>query len=92
MSQTTNPTTTAIRRVTFAVDWEAQASTWWDAAVAAPECPDELYPLIHQVRGRKLLDHVRVPADRVEDCLAWCRSLPGWDDGPWYARTALLIG
>jgi hypothetical protein len=71
----------------ISIDWENNAETWWDAArEAASTAPDVIRPLLG---GRNVSD-VSVSASDLPTVLAWCSSLPGWEDGPAHARRPLV--
>jgi len=69
--------------VTFAVDEENNAETWWDAARDA-DVPEDLAELIDGDASE-----VTLAGEDAVNALAWCKSLPGWNDGPAHAQHPL---
>ena len=70
------------------VDEENNAESWWTAARAAKEtAPTWLRPLLAVSGPSRVLapDAAAAKAGR-----AWAEALPGYSDGPDYARTALI--
>lgn len=64
-------------RVTVEVDFENNAQEWWDALRAHPD-------------GARIEAEIDAGSLDARD-LAICEALPGWRDGPTYARTALIV-
>jgi hypothetical protein len=69
------------------VDFENNAETWWEQARRRVSPPSELEPLLHS----SVASGVTTPAERRDEVLRWCDGIPGWADGPEYARTALIL-
>ena len=74
-------------RYLIRVDWENNAEEWWDAARASSNAPPELLPLFDANTD----DRVTVSAEAYERIRQWAETLPGWDTGPEYAKTALFF-
>jgi len=72
--------------VIVTVDYE-NCSAWWDHARQRADVPSALRPLL-EVGG---VDAVEVEERDLAPLLAWCRGVPGWDDGPSYARHPLRV-
>jgi len=80
-------------QVTYKVDWENNAEEWWAAFRAAyPQLRDtdpELHAACREVDrydGETTLHDPKL----IERFDAFVWSLPGYDDGPEYAQTALV--
>lgn len=72
--------------VTFSVDEENNAETWWTAARASKWVPSALRPLLYTNGSMVVVDASDAPA-----ILAWCKSLPGWEGGPRHAPHPLQV-
>lgn len=79
----------ATRRLTYrvSVDYEYNPEDWWDAARASADAPAAVQPLL-EPGGPST---IRVAARDAVAIEAWAARLPGYADGPEWARTALLI-
>jgi len=64
------------------IDYENAAHEFWDYLSNDESAPIEL-------KGGD--DSITVSDERAAQIEAWCRSAPGFADGPAYARTALLF-
>ena len=63
------------------IDWENNAEPFWEALAKDENAPAEF-------KG----DESFIVSDaRAAEILAYCEKLPGWDDGPSYARHPILI-
>lgn len=70
------------------IDYENNAQEWWDAAVAnVASCPISCRPLV----GRSSLDEVVVTDQDATAFTEWAAALPGWSDGPDYARHPVVL-
>jgi hypothetical protein len=83
----------AITSVTVRADGENNAETWWDAMRAAlpalRETDPEIADLLLALERRGEVEIVDGAA--VERFDRFVRTLPGWSDGPGYARDALIF-
>lgn len=70
----------------IAVDFENNAEEWWDAAREALDTPASINVLLQTNETE-----VTVSDDEALDVIAWAEQLPGWNDGPDYAPTALTV-
>lgn len=74
---------------TIKIDEENNAEQWWDAArtLAARVSDPTFTRVMHAIeRGDE-----NMPSSDVEAFVAVARTLPGWDDGPSYARNPVLF-
>jgi len=74
-------TTKSAKQIAVRVDEENNAEQWWDALRS--------YDRAHG-GGRtieKAIDAGRVTPEQLEIL----KALPGWEDGPEFARTALIV-
>lgn len=69
------------------VDWENNADTWWEAAHESDTAPAFAAEWIHST-PRTGLEVTKAQADEFR---GWAASLPGWSDGPAYARHPVLF-
>ena len=79
---------------TIKVDFENIAEPWWDAAQAlAASGKDPTFTRIINALLRSRDDEVGDDVIRgdLDAFHAACARLPGWDDGPTYARWPLII-
>lgn len=68
------------------VDWENSAERWWDTARERIEdAPAALRPLLDASGTEGIL----VDGPEADAIRQWAESVPGWDDGPEWAREAL---
>jgi hypothetical protein len=79
-------------QVTYRVDDENNAEQWWEAfRVAYPELHEtdpELYAACCELERH---DEVVLHDPRLIEAFdAFVTGLPGWEDGPEYARAALV--
>lgn len=72
------------------VDEENHAETWWAAARAAAPVGDVARIFAALDRGTRT-EPVVVSSDEASEFESWALGLPGYDDGPEYAPTALLF-
>lgn len=70
----------------ISVDFENTAEEWWDAVRAATNRPAPINFLLQT----DALD-VEVTDIEAEGAIEWAEQLPGWNDGPEYAPTALTV-
>jgi hypothetical protein len=70
----------------IAVDYENNAEEWWNAAKTDQNAPEAFAPLLADNA-----DEVTVSDDEADEIIAWASGLPGWNDGPEYAPTALTV-
>lgn len=68
----------------ISVDFENNAETWWNAAVTDQNAPAAFAPLLADDT-----DEIEVSDEDGRRIREWAKGLPGWDDGPDYAPTAL---
>lgn len=66
------------------VDPENNAETWWEAALAAKDPPKCFAALVRDHR-------VEVSNKDAKAFIAWASALPGWADGPSFARYAVNV-
>lgn len=93
--------TTCIR-----VDWENNADAWWAAARdlfddwrreveaepgALPPLSTAALAALTELLEPGASDFVHVDDPVASELLAWSITLPGWNDGPEYARHPLLF-
>lgn len=69
------------------VEEEYSAEDWWDAARERTDCPSVLRPILRAGGPGEIM----VSAEQSEEIERWCAQIPGWDWGPAYAPTALII-
>lgn len=69
------------------VDEEFGAESWWDAARERADCPPALRALLHNVSDWE----IEVTEEEAAQIEAWCKSIPGWNDGTAYASHPLLF-
>lgn len=73
-----------VARTTISVDYENNASRWWSAAYLARDgAPASCLPLL---LGAEHEDAVTVSDEDAAAFRAWGEKLPGWGDGPVFAR------
>jgi hypothetical protein len=80
--------------VAIQIDEENPALVWWHffgADQTAPRCIDSLRCNPFEGYGVVSRDWVMVTKETAALVLAYCESLPGWDDGPEHAPTALTF-
>lgn len=70
-----------VKRTRIKIDHENNACAWWDAmhALAVKDVPSLLRPLTLQ-------GEITVSADDAIAFRTWAATLPGWSDGPEYAK------
>lgn len=75
--------------VFLAIDEENAAIVWWDALRAS----DPGDPALREVKAQLLsgAGGADVPADVADAFFRWSETLPGWDDGPEYARAPFFL-
>ena len=71
-------------------DWENNAEEWWDAARASSTIPPEVRRLLDGTEDSDVCI-LQVSADACDRIRRWAETLPGWDTGPEYAKTALFF-
>ena len=79
----TNPNTKPMQ---ISIDHENAAETWWNAARAAKSVPGLLFDLIHGCQATV----TSATREEAVAALDWASKLPGWGDGPVYARHPLI--
>jgi len=79
--------------VTYITDFENNSEVWWDAlrdklATITDSTQNNLFCALKELQqcGQVTL----CGASEIEEFNNFVTSLPGWDDGPEYARTALI--
>lgn len=70
----------------IAVDFENNAEAWWDAATTSDNAPEAFAPMLADNA-----DEIIVSDEDAITILTWAEQLPGWNDGPEYAPTALTV-
>lgn len=70
------------------VDQENNAERFWDEVQDRAERGEKFAVLLS---GLDLTDILYLGDDEAEELLAYARQVPGWADGPEYAREALLV-
>jgi hypothetical protein len=74
------------------IDEENHAEAWWTAArEAAPSADADVARIFAALDRGTRTEGVVVSSDEADAFSAWAEGLPGWDDGPEYAPTALLF-
>lgn len=73
-------------RVMLRIDFENDAGTWWGATARTSDAPAAFAALDGSCYSE--VECSRVEAEAV---IAWGATLPGWSDGPEYARHPLII-
>jgi hypothetical protein len=82
-----------VTQVTYRADDENNAETFWEALRAGPypkkvqDDPELLNALNELIRRGEVTMH---DGRLIEAFDAFVTSLPGWEDGPEYAKTALI--
>jgi len=69
------------------VDFEYAAGDWWAAARSSENVPSAAVPLLEPGNSNV----IRVSDEEAEQIMAWASGLPGWDEGPEYARHPLIL-
>lgn len=75
----------ATATVRIKVDYENNSKAWWGATWHAdtdPRIPESCRPIVTELG----CDEIDVPAPDADAFRAWAETLPGWADGPEYAR------
>ena len=79
--------TTKTAHKTLLIDYENNAEEWWTAArEAIDSCPEAARSFVQDGP-----DEHQVSPETAEAFLAWAATLPGWSDGPEYARHPVLV-
>lgn len=73
--------------VRISVDWENAGEPWWCAVRASQSIPAAIRLLLESDTA----DSVVVDGEAARAVRAWAEALPGWNDGPEYARHPLLF-
>lgn len=75
------------------IDYENNAKTWWEAARAdIKKRKDNKSSIVRFFTSIEKNDCAQLPLNSdAQAIIAWCESLPGWSDGPKYAKTALIF-
>lgn len=77
---------TTDNQIRIAVDYENNAERWWDAARRHRSgCPASCGHLLDGT-GAAETESATVTTEDADIFCAWASSLPGWADGPDYAR------
>lgn len=63
------------------VDGENNAEAWWDAARRSPDAP-AIFARLDSARG----GGIECSPSEASTLVEWAKTLPGYDDGPAYAR------
>lgn len=72
----------------LSTDMENMTECWWDAAhQARDQFPESVRPLLD---WRTDCTEVIVPDEDADAFVALAETLPGWDDGPAYARHPVI--
>lgn len=73
--------------VTIKVDYENNAEQWWqEARSRVEECPPGTQNLLDSDE-----DEITVDPQSAEQFRAWASTLPGWADGPVFARNPVVF-
>jgi hypothetical protein len=74
-------------KTTIKVDYENNAEQWWQEANSrVEECPFEVRRLLFSDE-----DEITVDQQTAEQFRAWASTLPGWADGPKFARNPVVF-
>lgn len=73
-------------RVMLRIDFENDAETWWGATIRTGDAPAAFAAL-----DGSCYSEIECSRAEAEAVIAWGATLPGWSDGPEYARYPLIV-